>query len=375
MKILLDGHMLGQNQSGIERYWKNLAENLQKKNNVELILYSNQKKKYLSNFKQLSFFTPAIRNGLYRVLFGFSSAENIFEPDLIHVSNFTPFIKKSPVVTTVHDLGFKNSPQNFSLLSKIIFNLFFKRSLDNSDAIICVSDRIRQELIKSYPKMINKTTVIYEAPDPVFNFIANKKNVIDFLEKNFELKDKYFLVVGDIRPRKNPIPVIKAFLSLEKKYPDIKLVLVGKNLMKNSLKNKYPNLIRSKKIIFTGYVSDAELNYLYNGALALIFNSVYEGFGLPILEAMACKTPVICSNIPVFREIASDAVLFVKKKSDIYKLMEKVLTSSDLRQKYEDLGLERSKSFSWAESSERTIQIYKKVLFVRPKPVIPLIDY
>lgn len=363
MKILFDAHMIGQKQTGIERYWKNLIENLEKESKkTEIILYSNLNKNTLKSYSSFSFYIPLFKNGLYRILFGFYNAESKFEPDIVHVSNFSSFIKRVPVVTTIHDLGFKLYPGFFSLKSRLAFNIFLKHSLDSSSAIICVSNSVKKELVKFYPKIKNKVYVIYEAADDIFKFIPKKETVNSYLKQKFNLKPKYFLVVGNIQKRKDPISIIDAFSLLKEKYPELQLVFVGKNMMQNKIEEKYPELIKSNKLIFLGYTTDEELNYLYNGTIALIFNSFYEGFGLPILEAMTCKTPVICTDIAIFREIASNSAIFVKNKSELYRSMNNIYSNPSLRIKYSKLSYKKSKQFSWKKTTRQTLNIYHHIV-------------
>jgi glycosyltransferase involved in cell wall biosynthesis len=362
MKVLFDAHMIGQKQTGIERYWKNLIENLSKlSGKPDIILYSNFKKSNIKPYKSFSFYTPLFKNGLYRLLFGFYEAEKKFKPDIIHVSNFSSLIKKVPVIVTVHDLCFKLHPEFFSIKSIMAFNLFFKRTLNSSKAVICISDSVKEELIKFYPEIKNKTYVIYDAADEIFRPISKKEIVNSYLEKEFNLKPPYFLVIGDIQERKNPIPIIDAFSLLKTNTPEIQLVFVGKNMMKNTIENKYSKLIKLNKLRFLGYTTDEELNYLYNGAISLIFNSFYEGFGLPILEAMACKTPVICSDIKIFREIAENSAIFVKNQTELHDALNKIYYNPSLRNKYSDLGYERSKYFSWQKTAKETMHIYNHI--------------
>jgi glycosyltransferase involved in cell wall biosynthesis len=355
--------MIGQKQTGIERYWKNLIESLVKQSKrIEIILYSNLKKASFEE-KNFSFYIPPLKNGLYRLILGFYKAESEFKPDLFHVSNFSSLLKKAPVIVTVHDLGFKLYPKFFSLKSRLAFNIFFKRTLSSSNAIICVSDSVKKELVKFYPETNNKTYVIYEAADGVFRYIPKRATVSLYLKRKFDLKSPYFLVVGDIQERKNPFPIIDAFSILMEINPNLKLVFAGKNKMGKGIERKYSQLIESGNLKLLGYVSDEELVYLYNGAVSLIFNSIYEGFGLPIAEAMSCKTPVICSDIEVFREIASNAAIFAKNEHGLYKAMERVMLDSSFRRKYAKLGFQRSKYFSWQKTAKETLHVYTHVIY------------
>ncbi len=362
MKILLDTHMLDQRQTGIERYWKNLADNLNKNNQLDISLYSNLPKKKLRGFDLNSFqiCTPPLANGFFRILFGFNKAIIKEKPDVIHASNFTPYVKTCPSVVTVHDLCFKTYPETFKKKSLLAFDLFFKHSLDLADAIIAVSISVKNNLINYYNVDASKIFVIYEAPDPDFQYIHDKNKIKKIIFVKFKTNKDYFLVVGDVDKRKNPLGIINAFQNFFKN-KEIELVFVGPNKMKDTIQSKYQSAIAQGEIRFLDYVADQDLNYLYNGATALIFNSLCEGFGLPIVEAMSCKTPVICSDIPVFREIASNAAIFVKNEIELYRGMEQMITNDPLRNKYAQLGFQRSKLFSWDKTAKETTRIYELV--------------
>jgi len=350
MKILLDAHMLGQKETGNERYWKNLSLSLAKFINPKnIILYSNLPKEKLSEeFQKFTVFTPKFKNGLYRIFFGFNQAIEKFKPDLIHVQNFAPLKKTIPIINTVHDVCFKTYPEKFSIKSKIAFNLFFNSSLKKSDAVVVPSHFVKNMLLKYYPFLDEKKILVtYEAADPIFKYIKNKNKVKSFLKKRFDISDNYFLVVGNIEPRKRPKEIIEAFKKILKKYPKTLLVFAGPNKLK---------LKEEKNIRILEYVSDQELNYLYNGALALVYFSLCEGFGLPLVEALKTKTPIICSDILVFKEIVKNIGLFAKDKKQLTQKMLLVLDSNKDKIKLKN-------QFSWIKIVKKVIiPIYNKFI-------------
>lgn len=328
--------MLDFKQTGTKRYWKNLSTHLKKIPNVTISNYNEK---------------PA--NGFYRIAFGFQKAIKKYHPDLTHIQNFAPWKKTIPIVNTVHDLCFKICPQTFSLKSKFAFKFFFKRSIRLSDAVICPSNYTKEQLIKYYQVNPKKIFVIYEASDPVFHFLKNKVRVKKHLAKKFNLTGEYFLVVGNIEKRKLSQEIAETFQRFSQNFPNVNLVFVGPNKL---------NLKEKNNIRILGYVNDNELNYLYNGAIALIYLSLCEGFGLPLVEAMATKTPIICSKIPVFEEVCDKSALFVKDKDDLLQTMIKIYQDKQLQKKYAQLSFKRSKFFSWEKAAKQTFKIYKMVL-------------
>ncbi|MGB9883514.1 MAG: glycosyltransferase family 4 protein [Microgenomates group bacterium] len=363
MKILLDAHMLGQKETGNGRYWKNLILHLAKFiDSKNIILYCNLPKNQLpKEFQKFIIFTPKFKNGFYRIFFGFNEAIKKYKPDLIHIQNFTPWKKTIPIVNTVHDLCFKTYSQTFGLKSKIAFQLFFSRSLKLSNMIVVPSFFVKKMLLKYYPFLDkNKVVVTYEAADSVFKYIGNKNKVKNYLSKKFNITSDFFLVVGEIQLRKQPLKIISAFKKILKKYPHTLLIFTGPNKI---------NLKEEKNIKIFNYVSDEDLNYLYNGAKALIYFSLCEGFGLPIIEAMATKTPVICSNIPVFREITNNQAIFVNNTKELVPAMKNFLENKDLKQRFSLLGYQRSKFFSWEKTAKKTSEIYQWVFQTKNSPI------
>jgi len=203
-------------------------------------------------------------------------------------------------------------------------------------------------LLKYYPFLNEKKIfVTYEAADSVFKHIKNKNKVKNFLKERFNISDNYFLVVGNIEQRKRPKEIIEAFKKILKKYPKTLLVFAGPNKLK---------MKEEKNIRILEYVSDQELNYLYNGALALAYFSLCEGFGLPLVEALKTKTPIICSDIPVFKEIVKNVGLFAKDKKQLTQKMLLVLDSNKDKIKLRN-------QFSWIKIVKKVIiPIYNKFI-------------
>jgi len=360
MKILIDAHAAIQKKTGIGRYTDNLIKALPKVagNETKITLYTHSP--FPQKYQKFPSYNARFKNGIFRVFWGLNHAVSKLKPDLVHINNFAPLIKTVPIVITVHDLCFKSHSFAYPLKTLSAFKLFFGRSLKLADKIICVSNSVKKNLLNLYPVNPEKICVIYEAPDPVFKPLINARRLTRKLKSKFKIEKTYFLVVGNIEPRKKPLETIDVLLRLKKF--NTQLVFVGPNLLKNAIFARYKREIASGKIRILGFVGDNDLNLLYNGAQALIYNSSCEGFGLPILEAMRCRTPVICSNIGVFREIAQEAAIFVKNEKELMETVTNLLSDQSLRQKYARLGHNRSRLFSWEKTVKETLKIYKQVL-------------
>lgn len=348
-RILLDAHSLGKNQGGIETYCRNLAKFLPK-GSLGLYLYANKKSKISNSF------VPLFDHGLFRIFFGFKKALTERQIDIIHCNNFLPYPAPKAVkkVVTIHDICFlKEKP--FPL--NILFSRLIKYSLKNADHIIATSNFTKEQIIKFGGKHLEeKTTVVYQGVDEVFKKASKSEKAINSLKSRYKIKDNYFLFSGNVTRRKNP--EVLNFCSKVASAHNSNLVVTGKDFT-----NK---LIKNKNTIVLNYVPKDELATLYKHAEALLFLSDCEGFGLPIIEAMKVGTPVICSDLKVFREVAQDGALFVGDEKELNKVMERVVSDKKLRKRLVKKGKKRASEFSWERASKETIQVYKFILKKRP---------
>lgn len=268
---------------------------------------------------------------------------------------FTPFmpifrkLKKSIVV--VHDLGFLSIKTKDwkEKLSRIFLKLIQKRAITMADKIITVSTYTKEEVKKFIPFSTNKITVIYNG----FN------DVCEFGEENSEINKPYFVSVGVMKERKNPIRILKAFEEFKEKtgLPH-QLIYVGK-YSAGTLVSTIRASARAKDIVLLDYVSEKKLCHIYRNAEALVYPSLLEGFGMPILEAMSCGTVVITSDIGAMKELGDGASILVDPYNarDIAKAMEIVSVDSDLRKSLVEKGIERAGQFSWIKAGAEYIKL------------------
>lgn len=368
MRVLIDAHAAILKKTGIGRYVDELINTSKKiDTGLELCLYSNLPEKNLPKkyLKFQSYHSP-FKNGVFRVFYGLNKAVSKLKPDLIHISNFAPIIKTTPIVITVHDVCFKTHPSYYPLKTRLAFNLFFERSIFMSDAIICVSRAVKRKLLSLYKIDPKKVFVVYEGASSLFKPIRKKPYLKKYLRKKYDIKNPFFLVVGNVEKRKKPLETIEVFRKLPGN--NLELVFAGPQLLDTHFFKKHQKLIAEGKIKFLGYVDDKDLVKLYNSSLCLIYNSFCEGFGLPLIEAMCCKTPVIASDIPAFKEVAGDAAIFFKNPRQLLKAMENIVKDTSFRQTYAQKGYKRAKLFSWERAFSETFRIYKKVLIEKKDP-------
>ncbi len=281
--------------------------------------------------------------------------------DVYHETAFFPAALKDtvPVVYTIHDnslIKFRNEHPRERVW---FFNLFFKRRLPYATHIITVSEFIKKELIVELGIPENKVTAIPLAQDPFF-FPRQEAKIIEML-KNHCWPKEYILFVGTLEPRKNISAIIKA-LSLTK--INIPLILAG---WRGWGDKKWLDDIKAygleDNIYFADYVDEETLACLYSGARTLIYPSLYEGFGLPLLEAMACGCPVICSKSASLPEVAGDAALFIDPKDpqDLAYSIDQLLKDLSFRMRMAENGLKRAKLFNWDKTAQQTLEIFKEV--------------
>ncbi|NCT54667.1 glycosyltransferase family 4 protein [Candidatus Falkowbacteria bacterium] len=296
--------------------------------------------------------------------------------DLIHFLHFNiPIFCPTKFIVTIHDLiltrfpAIKATTRNkfIYILKNLAYRLVLRRAINNSLKIITISEFTKKDIISLFKVASDKIVLIYEGA-------ANLELAKDsrFVEKQVEEKiqnypSKFLLYVGSAYPHKNLERLLKVFNVLEKEGSDIYLVLVGKSdFFYERLKKDEPalELIKARRIFFPGYVSDVELSSLYSKALAFIFPSLYEGFGLPPLEAMSKSCPVLSSDHSCLPEILEDSALYFNPQdlNDIVNKIKIINQDESLRTDLVRKGLLQVKKYSWDTCAEKTLKVYLDAL-------------
>jgi glycosyltransferase involved in cell wall biosynthesis len=253
-------------------------------------------------------------------------------------------------VVTVHDLSYFYYPEEF--LKKDLYQLknWTKYSVKNAKKVIAVSATTKKDLIKFYQLPEEKIEVIYN---------GGPRHI-----KKLKLtKSKFILFVGTLQPRKNLITLIAAFNLFYKQNPEFKLVIAGKKgWLYENIFHHVKELRLEKQVIFTGYISEEELISYYKNAFCFVLPSFYEGFGIPLLEAMSFNCPVISSSSSSLPEVGGNACLYFNPKSvnDLLKKMKMIMENEKLRKELIKKGKERLKLFSWKTCAEKTLAVIKK---------------
>ncbi len=292
--------------------------------------------------------------------------------DVLFVPAHTlPLISKPGLktVVTVHDLGSEYLPKTHQLKQRLYLSLMQKYQLKTATKLIAVSKATKQDLINKVGIKSSKVEVVYEGFDNKLFKPVNNDILIDSL-KSFNLVPKsFFLFVGTVQPRKNLERVVIAFSrwlldsGQKQKTNDQKLIIVGsKGWLSDDIYKLPKKLGIEDKVKFLGYVPEKDLPGLYSGAIALVFPSLFEGFGLPILEAQACGCPVITSKTSSMPEVAGQGAILVDPYSidDIVKGMEQI-NNQVTRNKLVKTGLNNIKRFSWEKAARETLQVLENL--------------
>ena len=280
---------------------------------------------------------------------------------LLHSMAFvTPLLSTCPAVITVYDLSFYHFPERFPTLQRLYLSSQTRRSCRRARRIITISESSRQDVHLFFGVPLRKIDVVVPGVDPVYQPLP-AATVQAFRQKHN--LDRFVLHVGTLQPRKNIPVLIEAMARLDD--PELKLVLVGgKGWLYDDIFRQVQAVGLAERVVFTGYVPDDDLPLWYNAAELLVFPSVYEGFGLPVLEAMACGTPVIAANSSSIPEAGGDAgLLFDHDDGEtLVEQMTAVLTNADLQDTLRQQGLEHAQSFSWERAGRETAEVYQRAL-------------
>ncbi len=370
MHIGIDAHAIGAQQGGNETYIRNLIvalAELDQENQYTLYFSVAQaaaawRNRY-ANFsvRLLPPPTPLVRVPLALAL------ELRRRPvDVLHVQYTAPPFCPVPVVTTIHDLAFEHLPETFTRRGKAQLRLTVRRTARQAAQILTVSEFSRQDIINTYRLPPERITVTHNGCEAQFTPQPSSDREAEMTRQKFGIARDYLLAVGSVQPRKNLVRLLRAYAMLRAQQPSfqLQLVIVGRQLW------LYKEVLREIKqqnfatdVIVTGYASDEDLPALYRSAVALVYPSLFEGFGLPPLEAMACGTPVITSNCSSLPEVVGDAALLVNpyEAADITQTIWRLAQDVALRAQLREAGIEQARQFTWRAAAEKTLAVYQAI--------------
>jgi glycosyltransferase involved in cell wall biosynthesis len=328
--ILIDADVLGRNRTGDETYVRELLRALPGVAGDLRIAAITRDPSLLPEGIE-----PVVlqaRTQELRMALGVPRLLGRLRPALAHFVHSLPLRCPVPAVLTVQDLSWERDPSVFGWWDLATFKIFVRRSVRHARHVFAISERTKRDLVELYRTPPGKVTVTPLAPDPEF--------------KPAQEHDSFLLFVSAIEPRKQPLDAIDAANAVGRK-----LVVVGPKKDAELVAE-----LERRGADVRGYVAKEELVRLYQTAACLVFPSRYEGFGLPVVEAMACGTPVVAAPEPAMQEVAGDAAIFT---DDLAAGIRQALAD---RERLSAEGIERAKAFSWRETARITADVYRKIL-------------
>jgi glycosyltransferase involved in cell wall biosynthesis len=366
MRFAVDAHAIGRHLTGNEVYVRSLLDAFgAHTGDCEFVAY-------ISEGEARHFIPSRIRtrqvaaNPFLRLGFDLARQVNADLPDLLHVQYTAPLRCTVPVVVSVHDVSFLEHPEYFPRARAWQLQYTVRRTVQRAARVLTVSEFSRASILKVYGDLDeDKVVVVPNAAAPEFRPIP-REAALSALSDRFPIGGPFVLSVGDLQPRKNQVGLIRAFARLVRANPQLNqtLVFAGKETFRADLVREAARESGvADRIRFLGFVSDKDLLNLYNACDLYVFPSFYEGFGLPVLEAMACGRAVACSNTAALPEVADGAALLFDPYSveEIARAMADVLLDSELRTRMERLGLQRAAHFSWQKSAQKTLDVFYEV--------------
>jgi glycosyltransferase involved in cell wall biosynthesis len=377
MKIGIDARFYGPSHAGLGRYTKNLVDQLaQLDNQNEYVIFL-----HTSNFDLFTTENPRFRKVAVPIAH-YSLKEQLAFPkllsqynlDLVHFPHLNvPVGYRGKFVVTIHDLimhKFKNRAVTTKIkpvyeLKHLGYRAVTRWAAQKAQHVIVPSKAVQDEIVEFYKLPTSHVTVTHEAADDIAQNVSKKRpstiesrqSVLD----KYGISGKYIMYVGNVYPHKNIETLAKAMAELHDKH-NLSLVLPSSRsvFLQRTEEMMVQHGVRDH-VILPGFVPDEDLAILYQAAEAYVFPSLAEGFGLPPLEAMAAGLPVVCSDIPVLKEICGDAARYFDPYSadDIARAVGEVVSSDALRRQMIDKGYQRTKQFSWKKMAEETLEVYK----------------
>ena len=366
MHIGIDAHAIGARQGGNETYIRNLIEALAEidgENQYTLYFSSSRAAEEWNgrfhNFRVKLLPPPA---PLVRVPIALTFELRRRPVDVLHVQYTSPPICNVPVVATIHDLAFEHLPETFTRRGRAQLRMTVRRTARHAARIATVSEFSRNDLIETYGIAPEKIVVTANGVGTDFGPNSGEDESAK-IRKRYNISRDYILAVGSLQPRKNLVRLLQAYDRLREVLPSgPQLVIVGRRLwLASEIFSEIRKRVWGRDVICTGFVPPEDLPALYRSSTALVYPSLFEGFGLPPLEAMACGTPVLTSSTSSLPEVVGDAGLLVNpyEVSEIASALYTIVSDQVLRSTLRLRGLERAKQFTWRLTAQKTLELYR----------------
>jgi glycosyltransferase involved in cell wall biosynthesis len=365
MRFSVDAHAVGQHLTGNETYIRNILNCFAVLDTqADFIAYISRQ----DAFDQVPdrFQKKRVAISPYKRL-GYDLPKRVAEdrPNLLHVQYTAPIRCSAPIVASVHDVSFLEHPEYFTSFRALQLRLTVRRTVRAAACVLTPSEFSKRRILEAYKLNEEKVVALPNGVSSAFRPVA-RESAQRNLPASFNIQFPYVLTVGDLQPRKNHLGLIRAFEELVRTYPQLPhhLMVVGKETWyAPTVQAAAKKSAVSDRIHFTGFVDDDQLRRLYGACDLMVYPSFYEGFGLPIVEAMACGRAVACSNTSAMPEVADSAAILFDPYSqrDLVTSMRDLLLNPELRMRMERLGAQRATLFSWERTAAKTLDLYYSV--------------
>ena len=369
MKILIDAHMVGERETGNETYMANLVRGLAHVVAEDEVFIASAHAEHVEPLvagNSRFHVVPVSVSPFRRLLLELPALAARLEADVLYVTYAGPIRCACPMVVAVHDVSFKRHPEWFSVRDRLVLNLGVGLTLRRAAAVVTLSEFSKSEIAALYSVPANRIHVTPLASPPQFR--PEEGNDAE-VRGRLGVAARYVLAVGNLQPRKNLVRLIEAFSRLAARTDFVHdLVLVGKAQSQESeIDSMIQRLNLTDRVRAVGYVSAEDLPALYRGADLFAYPSLYEGFGLPVLEAMACGTPVLTSRVSPMAELVGNAARLVDPLSidELAEGMLEMCARPRPQAPWRETGLALSRRFSWDQTAGQTLDIVRRVASAR----------
>ena len=368
MRIAFDGTTLTPGRTGVGYYTEHLLQHLAREVEAtgdEIVVVSNQA---IDTERPLPPHVRVHDGHRFPVRIGWMQmraqrALDAVRPDVAHFTNgMMPIGSPVPTIVTIHDMSLRLYPQCHPLRRLLLNRPLMHVAIRQAAAIVTVSDSARRDLLRFHGIPADRVSVVHEAASPAFRPITDQ-SVLDRVRSRYGLPARFVLYVGTIEPRKNLLRLVEAFAQARRRGLPHQLVCVGPyGWSSRDLAGHIAQLGIKDAVRFTGYAPFEDLPAIYNLGELFVFPSLYEGFGLPVVEAMASGLPVITSNTSSLGEIAADAACTIDPTNTdaIADALVRVATDGALRQDLSARGLRRAQGFSWTQTAREMLAVYHR---------------
>lgn len=368
MRIGIDAHAIGSRLGGNETYIAGLLEGLGRiEPSHEFIAYFASEKAaepWRGRFDNLTVRVLKSPSAFPRLLMEFPARAVVDRLDLLHVQYVAPPVSLVPVVATIHDISYEFFPQFFSRKEILQFRTAIRWTARRARRVITISENSKRDIIDIYEIPPDRVDVTYLGVDLTRFRPPLAGAGIETVLSRYGIEKPYVLAIGNLQPRKNLPRLIDAFVDLKRRRPELshRLILAGKPAFRHSeVFSRVRKYGLDEEVIFTGYLPDDDLPVLYQGADVFAYPSLYEGFGLPVAEAMACGTPVVTSNRSAMPEVAGDAAILVDPEdtAEIAEGLLKILADPGLAATMSRRGEQQAKRFTWDSTARLTLTAFE----------------